>query len=414
MGRSLSLAAYMLLSRYGEGWFARGTSDANFSQRPDRPNGPLIWIHAESVGGTDAILTLARTLLNQNPNLSCLITSTTETVARALNGQMPARTINQTIPVDAERRISVFLDHWRPDLSVWTETSFQPAFVVETSRRKIPIVYIEAIMSTKSFGRYRLFNGMATSLLHRFDHILTQNEASKKHLQNLGVRSAQIEASGRLKDSAPILSHDETQRKALARAIAGRALWLAAMTCEGEEQTIIAAHKSARRSYPELLLIIAPRDPSRGGEIAAMLCDQGCTVARRSENQQIDMRTDVYLADVPEELGLWYRLAPVSFLGGSLIAHGGCNPLNAAALGSAILHGSEVYDFADSYDTLAAADACVFVTNGPDLAAKLESTLSPERAAHLATAAWGAFDQNSRGYDRAVDLLQSYLPNEAT
>ncbi len=404
----------MLLSRYGEGWFARGTSEQDLLQRPDRPDGPLIWIHAESVSGADAILTLVRTLLNQNPNLSCLITSTTEAVARALNGQMPARTINQTIPADAEKQISAFLDHWQPDLSVWTETSFQPAFVVETSRRKILIVYIEAIMSTKSFGRYRLFNGMTTSLLHRFDHILTQDDASKKHLQNLGARPSQIEVSGRLNDSVPPLSHDETHRKALARAIAGRALWLAAMTCDGEEQTIIAAHKSARRSYPELLLIIAPRDPSRGDEIAAMLCDQGCAIARRSKNQQIDMRTEVYLADVPEELGLWYRLAPVSFLGGSLVACGGCNPLNAAALGSAILHGPEVFDFADTYDTLSAAAACVSVTDGPDLAKKLEATLSPERAAHLATAAWGAFNQNSRGYDRAVDLLQTYLRNEAT
>lgn len=417
MGRSVSLAAYMLLSRYGEGWFARKL-DSNTERRGiasvPRPDGPLIWINVISVSGTDAVLTLCRRLLDQNPFLNCLITTQTEEAAQALRGQMPARVIHHYIPVDASLYITTFLDHWNPDLCVWTETAFQPAFVVQAKRRNIPTVYIDAIMSAKSYRQYRLLNGMTTSLLQRFDRILTQDALSKKHFQSLGAPAGKIETSGRLNGSASPLPHDETQRKVLARAIAGRAVWLAALTLEGEEEAIIAAHQVARRSYPELLLILAPRYSERGDAIAQMLCGKDCVVAQRSKSQQIDRQTDIYLADTTGEMGLWYRLAPVSFLGGSLSSDGGQNPLNAVALGSAILHGPQVSDFAEAYDTLLAADACIPVADGPDLARHLEAALSPERAAELATAAWGAYGEDDSASDHVFDLLQSYFPKEAT
>ena len=417
MGRSVSLAAYMLLSRYGESWFARKL-DANTERRggalAPRPDGPLIWINVTSVSGADAILTLCRRLLDQNPSLNCLITTQTEAPTQALKGQMSARMVHQYIPVDATSYITAFLDHWKPDLSVWTEAEFQPAFVVQTKRRNIPTVYIDALMSAQSFRQYRLFNGMTASLLQRFDHILTQDAPSKKHLRNLGAPAEKIDAVGRLNGVAPPLPHDETQRKALSRAIGGRAVWLAALTHEDEEDTIIAAHKVARRSYPELLLILAPHQAERGNTIADMLRGQDCNVAQRSKSQQIDRQTDIYLADTPDEMGLWYRLAPVAFIGGSLTNQGGHNPLSAAALGSAILHGPQVSNFASDYKTLLDADACIPVVDGPDLARNLETALSPERSAQLATAAWAAYGEDDSANDRVFDLLQSYFPKEAT
>mgnify|MGYP001038046216 CR=1 FL=1 len=417
MGRSVSLAAYMLFSRYGERWFARKL-DANTERRgvasTPRPDGPLIWVNVTSVSSADAILALCWRLLSQNPSLNCLITTPSDTVAQALQGQMPPRTVHQYTPVDATPCIAAFLDHWKPDLSVWTEAEFQPAFIVQTKRRNISIIYVDALMSAQSFRRYRLFKGMFASLLQRFDHILTQDAHSKKYLQNLGAPAGKTATSGRLNGGLSPLPHDETQRKALARAIGGRAVWLAALTHAGEEETIIAAHKVARRSYPELLLIIAPRQPERGDAIADMLHGQDYTVAQRSKSQQIDRQTDIYVADTPDEMGLWYRLSPVSFIGGSLVSNGGHNPLSAAALGSAILHGPQVTDFAAAYDTLLAADACIPVTDGADLAKNLEAALSPERAAQLATAAWGAFGEDDTATDRVFDLLQSYFPKEAT
>lgn len=419
MRRSVSLAAYMLFSRYGERWFARNLDKTStclaerkgIASHP-RPDGKLIWFHASSVSGADTILGLSRQLLTKNPDLTCLVTTRTEATAQAVEGVMPDRMIHQFIPVDATSYIDTFLDHWQPDLTVWTETAFQPAFVVQTKRRNIPTVYMDASMSAQTYRRYRLFNGMTAALLQRFDRILTQDIPSKKHLQNLGAPSAKIEAAGVLKKGSRPLPHDENQRKALARAIGGRAIWLAAMVHEDEEQAVIAAHQTARRSYPELLLIFAPRRPERGDAIAEVLQEYDCTPAQRSKNQQIDRRTDVYIADTRDEMGLWYRLAPVSFLGGSLSAKGGHNPFNAAALGSAIIHGPEVFNFAEAYQTLTNAEACISVADGDELARNLETVIAPERAAQLATAAWEACGEGSTATDRALEVLQSYIPQE--
>ena len=417
MSRSVSLAVYMLLSRFGERWLIRKLNAPNPERKGiasvARPDGPLLWINATNAQSADAILALSRKLLDQNPDLNCLVTTQSETTASAFKGHMPPRTILQYVPVDATAYINAFLNHWRPDLSVWTGAGFQPAFVVQTRKRNIPTVYIDALMSAKSFRRYRFFNKMCASLLQRFDQILTQDAPSKKHLQNLGAPADKIKVSGKLYSSTPPLPHDETQRKALARAIGGRAVWLAALTEESEEELILAAHRKARRSFPELLLILVPRDATRDDTIADNICGQEYTVAQRSKNQQLNRQTDIYLADTIDEMGLWYRLAPVTFLGGSLVAKGGQNPLNAAALGTAILHGPDVSNFKDSYKTLSAADACINVTDSTDLAAKLEITLAPERAAQLATAAWGAFDDES-ATDQVFDLLQSYFPKEAS
>lgn len=417
MGRSVSLAAYMLLSRFGERWFVRKLNTHNPEHKgipsAPRPDGPLMWINIENVQSVDAILALSRRLLDKYPDLTLLVTTRSEKITAALNGQMPSRVILQYLPVDATSCINAFLNHWRPDLSVWTGASFQPAFVVQNTKRKIPTVYVDALMSTKSYRRYRLFNKMAASLLQRFDQIHTQDASTKKHLQNLGAPVEKLQVSGSLDNNAPPLPHDETQRKTLVRAISGRAVWLAAHTEEGEEEIVVAAHRKARLSYPELLLILAPRHTIRGDTIANYLRGQGCIVAQRSKNQQLDRQTDIYLADTNDEMGLWYRLAPVTFLGGSLVAKGGQNPLNAAALGSAILHGPDVSNFNDTYKTLANADACINVTDSADLAAKLEHALAPEHAAQLATAAWGAFD-NDPATDQVFDLLQSYFAKETT
>ena len=168
MGRSVSLAAYMLFSRFGERWFARKLSTSDFERRgiasTARPNGPLMWINATTVQSADTVLALTRRLLNQNPELACLITTQSQSTVSAFEGLMHPRMILQYIPVDAKTYIDAFLDHWRPDLSVWTGIEFLPAFVVQTRKRNIPTVYIDALMSTKSFRKYRFVNGMAASL----------------------------------------------------------------------------------------------------------------------------------------------------------------------------------------------------------------------------------------------------------
>lgn len=418
MGHSISLAIYMLYARFGKGKRASGSTgliEFNSTVPQERPTGQLLWITVSSISGAHSMLELVRRMLGQNPTLSCLVTSTTPgAVNEVFDGLDPARVILQSLPTAKVADIDAFLDQWRPDLVIWTEDTLLPALIVRTKKRKIPMLYIEAEMPANAYRRWRFLPSMSQSLLRRLDHILALSEKDVRSFLKLGAPANRLEVCGSLIDGASPPPHDETQRKAIARAIAGRAVWFAASTHPGEEEIVISAHRTARLSYPELLLILSPHDPARGDEIAALARDLGCTVAQRTKGQSIDTRTDIYIADTLAEAGLWHRLAPVSFIGGSLKFFGGHNPFPSAALGSAILHGPEVYNFASAYDRLAKANACVRVMDQADLARQLEATLKPERAAELATSAWAASDEADDALNKVTNLLQSYLPHEAS
>lgn len=426
MGRSLLLSAYLLFSRNAGGVarrtlakrLAKGKEDpARIGERSGiaskaRPEGQLIWIHAASVGESLSILELAKRLLDDLPDAHCMITTGTVTSAKALEGRMHPRMFHQYIPVDYMGAVTAFLEHWKPDLAVWTESEFWPALMHETHRRDIPMVLINARMSAKSYRSWRYMRGMAKSILGRFDYIMAQNSVTGGYLKGLGVKADRLDVSGSLKEGAAPLPHNESQRKALAGAINGRAVWLAASTHPGEEDMVVKAHKQARRSYPELLLILVPRHPERGGQIANDLIAEGCTVAQRTKDEQIDGHTDIYLADTIGEMGLWYRLSPVSFIGGSLVNIGGHNPFEPAALGSAILHGPYVTNFENAYARLSGANACIEVADSQSLAQTLEATLAPENAAQLATNAWAACSDGAEVTDKVLAKLFEYLAKE--
>lgn len=424
MSRSLLLSTYLLFARNANKIakrtlnkrLLRGKEDADrlgermgIAGQP-RPDGLLVWIHAASVGESLSILELARRLLDEQPDLQCVITTGTVTSAKALEGRMPDRMLHQYIPLDVVDAIDEFLEYWKPDLAVWTESEFWPALLDGIGRRDIPLVLVNARMSEKSYKRWRWWRGTAAAILSNFDYALAQDEATAGYFRQLGMATDKVETAGSLKEGSAPLPHDERVRGALARAISGRAVWLAASTHPGEEAQVSAAHRQARRSFPELLLIVAPRHPERGDEVTDLMREEGWSVAQRSKGQEIDGRTDVYVADTIGEMGLWYRLAPVSFLGGSLTEVGGHNPFEPAALGSAILHGPHIFNFADGFTRLAAANACVGVPDGAGLADELEKTLLPERAALLATAAWAASSDGADVTDRVLAVLQAHLP----
>ena len=417
MGRSISLAIYMLYARYGYGKRApkqTGLLEFNAATDTKRPTGQLLWITVSSISGAHSMLELVRRMLDQNPTVSCLVTSTTPEAELVFEGLEPARVIFQPLPATKVADIDAFLDHWKPSLAILTEDALLPALIVRTKKRKLPLLFIGAEMPENRYRRWRFLTRMAKSLLRRFDRILTLSEKDARNFLKLGAPTNRLEVCGSLIDGASPLPHDENQRKAMARAIGGRAVWFAASTHPGEEEIVISAHRTARLSYPELLLILSPRNPERGDEIATLARDLGCTVAQRSIGQGIDSRTDIYIADTHGEAGLWHRIAPVSFIGGSLKLFGGHNPFPSAALGSAILHGPEVYNFASAYERLAEANACIRVMDQADLARQLETALIPERAAQLATAAWAASGEADEAVNKVTELLQSYLPNEAT
>ena len=263
------------------------------------------------------------------------------------------------------------------------------------------MVLVNGRMSGASARRWRWLGGLAGKLLRNFDLVLVQDEAMAERFRSVGAARDRIVVTGSLKEGAVPLPHDEEERKALQAAVGRRPVWLGASTHAGEEAIVAEAHAMVQKSEPDLLLILAPRHPERGEGLSQMLKSQGFSVAQRSVGERIGPDTDIYLADTLGEMGLWYRISPVSFVGGSLSKDiGGHNPFEPAALGSAILHGPDVSNFRDIYDRLAQNKASLTVTDGASLAEGLRTCLEPDRRGRTCGPCLGGFERGVGRDDR--------------
>ena len=379
-----------------------------------RPEGRLVWFHAASVGEAASLLELLRRLLQARPELTCLVTTGTVTSAQFLADRLPERCLHQFAPVDVLPWVRRFLDHWRPDLAVWTESELWPATLVETHAPRHPDAADQRphldpeLPALAGDGRHgpRRCSAASTASSPR-------TTLAGEQLTALGADPERLTVEGSLKEGAAPLPYDEAERVRIARALAGRPVWLAASTHPGEEEIVLAAHARARRALPMLALILAPRHPARGDALAEMLRGRGLQVAQRSKGEPIGADTDVYLADTLGEMGLWYRIASVSFVGGSLVDIGGHNPFEPALLGSAILYGPHVRNFLDGYRRLAAADAAVLVRAEAELGEALVATMAPDRAAAMAAAAWEACSEGAEVTDAVLEAIGALLDRHA-
>lgn len=370
-----------------------------------RPDGPLIWFHAASVGESLSLLELIRRMSETRPDLNFLVTTGTVTSAQVMAARLPPAAQHQFIPVDVLPYVRRFLDHWKPDLAIWTESEFWPALITETKARGTQMVLINARMSKTSHDRWRFLRGMARSLLSRFDAAHVQDDITAGYLRRLGVPSERLHVTGTLKEGAAALPCDEDERTRMAQHLNGRPVWLAASTHEGEEEKILDAHAQALRVNHRLLMILVPRHPHRADDVEKLIIRKKCSVVRRSTGERPGPDTQVYLADTLGELGLWYRLSPISFVGGSLEPIGGHNPFEPAALGSAILHGPYVTNFVDIFQRLAEAKASCLVTSPDSLADAVNELLNPDKAAALAHAAWEVCSAGADVTDQALEML---------
>ena len=374
-----------------------------------RPEGKLVWFHAASVGEAASLLELFRRLQLARPEVTCLVTTVTVTAERFLDERLPPGCLHQFAAADVLPWVERFLDHWRPDLAVWTESELWPATLYATAARGTPMLLINARISNRSYRRWRLARGFARALLRRFDAILAQDDLAGQQLTALGADPERLRVTGSLKEGSAPLPDNEAERRAITRAFAGRPVWIAASTHPSEEESALEAHLMARRAFPMLAMILAPRHPARGDEVAALIRARGLNVARRSKGEAIGAETDVYLADTLGEMGLWYRIASVSFIGGSLAEIGGHNPFEPALLGSAILYGPYVRNFADAYARLRAADAAVEVSDARELGRVLGVVLAPDRAAEMAANAWAACSEGAEVTDTVLETIEALL-----
>ena len=357
-----------LAEKYGE----YGTS---------RPAGTLLWFHALSVGESLALVPLIERALAELPKAHVVLTTSTATSVEALSkAALPDRCIHVLLPIDTTQATRRFLDHWRPDLAAITELDFWPRLMVETHRRDIPMALINSRLQKQNQANRQRLGGAIGDILALFDQMLVQDVASAQRFAELGADETKIKVTGALKSAARPLPADGVQLAALQPAVRQRPVWLAAATSSGEHPLVVDAHRSVCMGQPETLLIIAPRNPRDGDEAEANARRHFDRVGRRSRGDVPDEKTQVYIADTIGEMGLWYRIAPVSFIGHSLDLNGhgleGKNPFEAAALSSAILHGPSVSYFSESYSTLAEAGAAREVESVESLAEAVVQTLS--------------------------------------
>ena len=343
-----------------------------------RGNGPLIWLHAASVGETNAVLPLMADLRQRRPGVRFLLTTGTVTSAVLAEARRGPDDIHQFAPLDAPKYIARFLDHWRPDLAVLTESEIWPNTILACHNRHIPIALINARMSERSHKRWRKNRGVARPLFSRIRLILAQNERLARRFRDLGGRDVRV--AGNLKVDAPPLPVDPALLSDLKTQIDGRQILLGASTHPGEDEALIEAYLAVKPKLPQLLLIIAPRHPNRGGALADMVGGKNLLHSRRQQKDAILANTDVYIADTVGEMGLFYSLAEVAFIGGSLIEHGGQNPIEAIRMGTVVLTGPSQYNFTDAYDELKRRGGTVEVANEADLARCVERLLTDDAA----------------------------------
>lgn len=369
LAADLAFGAYALAGRlaaplvrgYLKRRLARGKEDAaRFGERLGvagiaRPAGPLLWIHGASVGEAQSALPLIARLRQDWPAISILVTTGTVTSARLMAERLPPGVIHQYVPADLPGAVARFLAHWRPDAGLIIESEFWPNLLRGAAARGTRLVLVNGRVSAGSYRNWRRLRPLIAGLLGCFELVLARSPEDHERLAALGAR--RVERPGDLKAAAPPLGADPAELARLEQALAGRPRWLAASTHPGEDRAAGETHRALAARLPGLLTLLAPRHPERGGEIRRTLEGLGLTVAQRSRGEAVVPETDVYLADTIGELGLWYRLAEIVFVGGSLVPHGGQNLLEPAKLDCAILSGPHTANFARLAAEMAAVGA---------------------------------------------------------
>lgn len=372
----------------------------------DKPAGPIIWFHAASVGESMAVIPVLEHV--NSLGINTIMTTGTVTSAQIVRKRLARGSYHQYVPLDLKPALERFLDHWQPDAAIFTESEIWPMTILELTKRNIPRILVNARMSDRSFKRWKNASGLAETLFENFSHVIAQSELDAERFKTLGARP--VEVSGNLKVDTNALPYDEFEFNQINKLMGNRPCWVAVSTHEGEEQTVGKIHAVLKKKIPNLLTIIVPRHPERAPGIITMLKENDLSVAQRSQNEMFGDQTDIYMGDTIGEMGLFLRLAQVAFVGRSLKAHGGQNPLEPAMTGTAIISGKNVQNFRDSYKNLLEAGAVRLVADEQMLAANVEYLLrNPDEREKMQKAAFETIDQMRGALKKTNRALDAYI-----
>lgn len=407
MATSLGLAAYMAWARR-----AAPPPEGGFVPSGPRPEGAVIWGHATSADHVRALIQLCERLAAQRagPRACPLSLLLTTAPGVPIPGHTRGTTVTEDLPGENGTDPGAFLDHWRPDLCLWTGGDLRPALLVEAEARGVPLFLVDADRSLLERAGWRWLSDVPRAVLTRFTRIMARSENTAQYLRRQGVRDDVISVTGVFQEGAITLPYNDALREEMATCLRGRPIWLAAMLKLEELDIVLAAHRQASRLAHRLFLIIVPDDPADAERFAQALADGGWRYTIWSHGDMPEETTQILLADTRGELGLWYRLAPISFMGRSLGAGmGGSDPNEPAAHGSAIVYGPNVGRYLPSYTRYAEAGAARIVRDVDTLAAALSRLIAADQAAAMAHAAWDVASIGAEVTDRIAELVHDTL-----
>jgi 3-deoxy-D-manno-octulosonic-acid transferase len=316
--------------------------------------------------------------------------------------------LNQLSLLDTPQSVNRFLDHWRPDMVLICGAEFPPVMIFEASRRKIPLALVDARRFALSFLVWRRCRGLAASLLGRFDLCLAQTDADAGRLKALGARSVRV--TGSLKYNVAPTPADQTALARLVARIGTRPAWVADGIALAETEIVIAAHRRLARQFPAILTVIVPKSPKHAFAIAETAAKMGFSAGIRGADPETTPFPEIYIARAADEAGLFYRGAGVVFSGKSISDGGGKNPVQAAQLGCAILHGPEIDDFNDFFAALDHSGGGMLVFDAETLAKQLALLFFDKAELRAAVRAAAATAETFGGASaRTIDALAPYL-----
>jgi len=373
-----------------------------------RPSGSLLWVHAASVGEAMSILPLITSITEEFRDLNILVTTGTVTSAKLLEGRLPMRAFHQYVPIDKVITVRRFLSHWRPNLALWVESEFWPNLIIETHKTGCAMIQINARISVPSYEKWQRYPDFAKSMLSCFSLCLAQSADDRDRLINLGATNAKY--IGNLKFDSPPLPADPKETGKLISMVGERPLWIAASTHPGENEIVGKIHSTLKQDHENLLTIIIPRHPEKGPEIASTLSEKGLNISLRTASQEINETTDIYIADTIGELGIFYRLSGIVFMGGSLVPHGGQNPLEAARLECALITGPHTNNFLRIYEELEKNEAVIKVKDEAELTSTLgELLVDHEKQRKLASTSLALMESKAGVLDGYLKEMAPYL-----
>jgi|TARA_B110000879_G_scaffold201607_1_gene276903 3-deoxy-D-manno-octulosonic-acid transferase len=396
MPNSLELSAYRAI--------VRRNPPTRYEASQKRPLGEVLWLHAPENGNALALFDLAKRLCAQRHDLSVLITCDGGLIS-------PCHTIIiDTAPSEHPQDIAAFLDHWRPDVALWLWGNLRPNLILATHQNGVPFIMADADQQGFESRRDRWLPEVARDVMACFDNVLARTEPAHARLSKLMRSDVTLELSGPIVAGGQSLDYEQSDFDTLSTALGGRPVWLAASVQSNEIQTVLAAHRHALRLSHRLLLVLNPASEEQAAECQSRLSTEGLRSARWDDGEMPDDNCQVLLATAQNELGLWYRVAPLSFLGSSLSSgQHGLDPFQAAALGTAILYGPNVRNHMPSYTRLAAAGAARIVNDAGALGVAVARLISPDHAASMAMSGWDIVSQGAAITDRITELVINAL-----